>query len=347
MIKTIGSCLLACALFASSAAVVSAQPVLRASTYLPPTHYLSKFWQDVVDEMNVAADGAAMIKLYGSEALGKSTEQWEIVQEGLADISFTVSAPFYPSRLTLNSFIELPFVSQDAVTSNKVIQRLLEKDLLKSEFKGVVLLAAYNTPPAQLFSNKSLNEFADFNGLRIVGQGPVWTQTWSLLGAQGISMGWPDIYLALERGTIDAAPGNWAASKGWKWAEVAEYPVEIGIMGGFFNAVIANPNSWGSLPAEVRTKWMEILNGVPARIAVLANENEDFGRAYAREVGREIKEFPPAERQKVAENLLPIWEDWLERNEASGKPATEVYQTYLEVMKEEGEAVVMKLPGLF
>ena len=159
-------------------------------------------------------------------------------------------------------------------------------------------------------------------------------------------MGWPDIYLGLERGTIDAAPGNWAASKGWKWAEVAKHPVEIGIMGGFFNAVVANPKSWAALPAAVQTAWKKILSGAPARIAALANKHEDVGRKFARGLGRDIIEFAPAERQKVAQTLLPIWEDWAKRNKAAGKPVAEVYRTYVEVMKNAGEAVVMKLSGL-
>lgn len=348
MIKATRTILSALALTVLAAGTAFADPIIvKMSTYTPPTHYLTMFWTEVAKEMTEASDGKAIVEMYHSESLGKSTEQWEIVEEGLAEMSIAVSAIFYPNRLPASLFVELPFFSQDITTSVKVINKLIERDLLQDEFKTVKLLTAYATPPAQLFSNRHLTSVDDFKGLRVVGQGPVWTRTWSLLGAQGIAMGWPDIYLGLERGTIDAAPGNWAASKSWKWAEVAKYPTEIGIMGGFFNAVIMNQATWEKLPQDVQVSWAKILTEVPLRIAAIANESEEQGREFAREAGREIAQFPADQRQNMAHSLLPIWQDWLDRNKADGKPAEEIYKAYVEVMKEAGEPVVMQLPGLY
>jgi TRAP-type C4-dicarboxylate transport system substrate-binding protein len=326
------------------AAPTQAQPVqIKVSVYTPPAHYLTQFWLGVVKEMNDAAKGKAVAELYHSEALGKSTEQWDIVREGLADMSFNVSAIFYPARFPASMFVELPFFSQNVETSTKVIEALVERKLITQEFDEVRLLAAYNTPPAQLFSNRALGKLEDFKGLRVVGQGPVWTRTWTLLGAQGVAMGWPDIYLGLDRKTVDAAPGNWAASRGWKWAEVTRYPIEIGIMGGFFNACVVNHKSWEKLPPDVQASWSAILRAAPGRIAKLANENEDVGRKFAKDLGREIQVFAPAERERVATKLLPIWEEWYSRNEKLKRPAKQIYETYVEVMKASGEPVVMKL----
>ena len=329
-------------------AQVQAQPVqMKASVYTPPAHYLTQFWTGVVKEMNEAAKGKAVVELYPSEALGKSTEQWDIVREGLADMSFTVSASFYPARFPLSMFVELPFFSSNVDTSNKVIEALVKKKLILKEFELVKFLAAKNTPAAQVFNKKMDYNSVLLKGVLVVGPGPVWAGTWSRLGAQGVSMGWPDIYLALDRRTVDAAPGNWAASKGWKWAEVARYPTEIGIMGGFFNAAVVNKKSWNGLPPDVQAAWAKIMEGIPMRIAKVANDHEEFGRKYARELGREIHTFPLAEREKMAGKLLPIWQEWVARNEKANKPAKEIYMTYVEVMKSAGEPVVMKLPGLY
>lgn len=346
--KWLQGCALALSVLLMPHTSALAQPVrIKVSTYTPPAHYLTQFWTGVVKEMNDAAGGKAVAELYHSESLGKSTEQWQIVQEGLADVSVSVSAIFYPARFPLSMFVELPFFTRDIETSTKIIEQLISKGLITKEFEEVKLLTAYNTPPAQLFSNKPLAKVDDFRGLRVVGQGPVWTRTWSLLGAQGVALGWPDIYLALERKTVDAAPGNWAASRGWKWAEVVRHPVEIGIMGGFFNSVIANKASWEKLPPDVRASWTKIIEAAPAKIAKVANENEEVGRKFARDAGRTIATFPAAEREKLAEKLVPIWQDWMSRNDSAGKPAKEIYQVYVEEMKKAGEPVVIKLPGLY
>jgi len=51
------------------------------------------------------------------------------------------------------------------------------------------------------------------------------------------------------------------------------------------------------------------------------------------------------EVRRVAARLVPIWQDWVDRNEKAKKPAREMYRTYLDVMKKAGEPVVVKLPA--
>jgi len=330
------------------AAEKAGQPIhIKCSNYAPPGHWTNKVWNEVISKMNEASGGKVIVEYYHSASLGKSTEQWDIVVEGLADMSVSVSAIFYPARFPLSSFLELPFIYTNTEVGTGVLQELIKRKLILKEFEGVRFLTAHLTPPAQLFSNKMLSKVDDFKGMRIVGQGPVWTKTWSLLGAQSVAMEWPDIYLGLERKTVDAAPGNWVASKTWKWAEVAKYPTEMGIMGGFFNATIINNNSWNKIPPDVQAAWMKIFEEVPMRIAKVADENEDTGRKFAREAGKEIYTFPAVEKEKLGEKLLSIWQDWLNRNESAGKPAKEIYKTYVEVMKRVGSPVVMKIPGSF
>ena len=48
-------------------------------------------------------------------------------------------------------------------------------------------------------------------------------------------MNMQDVYLSLERGTLDAAANNWASVMGYRWVEVAKYPIEMNFMGGYFN----------------------------------------------------------------------------------------------------------------
>ena len=65
--------------------------------------------------------------------------------------------------------------------------------------------------------------------------------------------------------------------------------------------------------------------------------------------GREVIEFPLAEKEKLAQKLVVIWQDWLDEREAEGKGkrAKEIYKTYVEVMKRRGEPVLVKVPGLY
>lgn len=331
----------------SAAAQQGTKPVrMKMSSFTTPVHFMTGHLKEYARELSEASGGSVGVDYYGAEALGKATEQWDITREGLADLGM-FCAIYTPARFPLSMFVELPFFSASAQSSNKVVQALLAKKLINGEYKEVKLLSFFTTAPSQIFSNRKLEKLESFKGMRLTGMGPVWTRTWSLLGGQAVAMGWPDIYLALERGTIDAGTTNWAASKGWKWQEVAKHPVDISVMGGFFCGVLMNNESWGKLPPAAQARWTGLSEKYSMRFSKAYDDGDEEGKQAWRAAGREISVFPPAEKQRLAEKLLPIWQEWISRNEAAGKPAREMYRTYVEAIKRQGKPVVMKIPGLY
>jgi TRAP-type C4-dicarboxylate transport system substrate-binding protein len=341
-----GLCAAAAVPLAASAQQAKEPLRMKFSSFTTPAHFMTPLMQDYARELTNASGGSVAVEYYGAEALGKAVETWDIVREGLADIGL-FCAIYTPARFPLSLFVELPFFSPNAQTSNHVVQALLARKLINDEYKEVKLLTFYTTAPSQIFANKKLSRLEDFKGMRLTGIGPVWTRTWSLLGGQAVAMGWPDIYLSLQRGTIDAGTTSWAASKGWKWQEVAKYPTDIGIMGGFFCGKLMNNRSWNKLAPDVQSRWNEISAKYSMRFTKAYDEGDEDAKQAWRAAGREIVVFPVAEKQKLAEKLLPIWQEWVDRNEGAGKPAREIYRTYVASMKKQGQPVLMKLPGLY
>ena len=52
---------------------------------------------------------------------------------------------------------------------------------------------------------------------------------------------------------------------------------------------------------------------------------------------------------KIAKKVEVGWTNWIDKNEKKGKGegAKELYRTYVETMKNLGEPVYIKLPGLY
>lgn len=319
---------------------------MKLASFVPPAHFLTPHLEAFTKELADASGGTVAIDYYGAEALGKSTEAIDITVEGLADMALFCTI-YTPALFPLSSFIELPFFSTSAQTSSKVADALIEKGLIADEYTDFKLLVTSMTAPAQIFARKKLERLEDFKGLRLTGIGPIWTRTWSLLDGQAVSMGWPDIYLALERGTIDAATTNWAASISWNWPEVAAHPIDISIMGGFFCGIVMNNASWDGLSPDVQERWTEIAGRYSKRFSKSYDDGDSGAKEKWEKAGRTIHVFAQDEKQRLAEALLPIWQDWFDENEAKGRPAREMYLTYVETMKELGEPVIMKLPGVF
>jgi len=181
------------------------------------------------------------------------------------------------------------------------------------------------------------------------GFGPVWAKTWSNLGASMVSMGWQDINLGLERGTLDGVPSHWSGSAGAKWYEVADYPIQISLMGGYSSGVLMNRNAWNRLPPDVQAAWTKLSesNEIGMMWAKAVDDKEKDGRQAWKNAGKEIFEMPLAEKERIADRLVAVWKGWIDRNEADGKPAKEIYRTYVELMKKLGQPVLIKLPGLY
>jgi TRAP-type transport system periplasmic protein len=324
----------------------AAEPIrMKYSTFIGPAHPYAPVITAYLKELQAASKGTVIIDIHGAESLGKAAEHYDLVVEGLADIG-SVSAAYTPARFPLSSFGDLPFFSTSARASQDVIEALIQKKLITKEFEEVKLLFPTMSAPSQVFSNKPLNKVEDFKGLRVTCVGSIYNRTMAVLGAQCVTMGYPDVYLALERGTLDAAFIGWAGCKGYRLYEVAKYPVDIGFMGGFFNSLVMNKKSWSKLSPEVQAAWNKISEKYGMLGAAAIDEADEASTKVWADVNKKIVKFPAAEREKLARLAIPIWQDWIDRMEKAGKPGKEIYRTYLKVMQEKGHPVVVKIPGI-
>jgi TRAP-type C4-dicarboxylate transport system substrate-binding protein len=247
----------------------------------------------------------------------------------------------------MTPFLELPFVTTSSRLSYEIIQELLDKNLINSEFTEAQFLLATMNAPAQMFANKKLAKLEDFKGIRFLCMGPVWNKSMGLLGSQCVTMGMPDAYLGLQRGTLDGAANTVAVSLAFKWPEVVKYPTEVSFMGGYVNVFFMNKKSWSKLSPEVQAEWISISKKYGPKMAAVWDGSEDAAKITWEKLGKRVETFPAAEKEKMAKILEPVWLDWIDRMEKGGKPGKEIYQTYVKFMKKNKQPVVVKLPGLY
>jgi TRAP-type C4-dicarboxylate transport system substrate-binding protein len=277
--------------------------------------------------------------------LGKAAEQYDIVVEGMADLALTCCG-FSPSRFPLSLGVQLPFFSDSAQTGAKLLTEFQKRGFLDKEFGDVVYLFPTTTTPSQIFTNKKITKLADFKGLRIWGGASVFKEICDPLGATAVIMSTPDVYLALQRKTIDAAVNSWTTGvAAWKWHEVTKYAIDISIMSGWHCNVVMNKKSWEKVPADVRTKWKELFPKYTMKVAaVFDGVDAKMREKVIQAPGIELIEFPADEKQKLADLMIPAWKKWVEDN---GKQGQEMYKVYVETMKKIGKPVMVKLPGLY
>ena len=324
---------------------------LKFSAFFPEPNTAGPLVKEFCRRLEQASKGTVKVNIYWAGALGPAKEQLDIIRGGLADLA--LAYPVYnPASFQRSLFIELPLFASKGWIATKVVTELINRDLITDEFKtaGVQLLSAIGWPPSQLYSNKKIAQVEDFKGLRIWSSGPVMAKTCSLVGGSGITLTWADIYTGLERGTLDAFPSSWGSSVNLKLYEVTKYPVNIGFMGGYLGTLIMNKASWNKLSPDVQTAWRAVGKEFAADYARILDDLEEKKRQVWTDHGREVIEFPAAEKEKLAQKLVVVWQEWIDRGQKEGdkgKTAKEIYKTYAEIMNKVGQPVMVKIPGLY
>jgi TRAP-type C4-dicarboxylate transport system substrate-binding protein len=332
-------------IFLVSSGVAAEKPInLKFSAFYSEATAAGPLTKEFCRRLEDASEGKVKINIYWAGALGPCPQQFDLVRGGVADLALHYPL-FTASRFPLSLFIEMPFIADNGVSTTKVFQEMLKQGLVTNEFKEVKLVSALGYPPLHMFSNKELTKVEDFEGIRTwSGQGPILAQTWACVGATGVSLIWPEIYMGLERGTIDCFLTTWGSATGLKTYQVVKHPTEIGFMGGFLTTLIMNKEKWDKIPPDIQKKWNKAGEQFALDYAQILEDYELRDRKIWVEKGVTVDEFPASEKNRLAKKLLPVWQKWIDKN---GEPAKKIYQTYLDVMKKEGEQVFMQLPGLY
>jgi TRAP-type C4-dicarboxylate transport system substrate-binding protein len=128
---------------------------------------------------------------------------------------------------------------------------------------GVRILAMYPFPAQVLFCRQPFTSLADLRGRRIRTFGNSLVDFYTALGAQPVSIGFPEVYSALERGVVDCAITGSGSGAAARWPEVATHISDL-------------PVSWAVAAYVVNLAWF--------------NRQEPAVRALIEETFREISD---------------------------------------------------------
>ena len=178
------------------------ETVLKAITYAP----LSKFEDSMVifkkwvDKVNAAGKGNLRVELLGGPEVFPVSDQMNALSKGLVDVvmTFSVHTPIVPEVDTTG----LSDITPTEERSNGYLA-LLDKAHEKMNVKVIGRTATHSG--FYIFSKQPIRKLDDFKGVKIrshSGYDPLFKK----VGAVPIGMAISEIYGALERGVVTAAP---------------------------------------------------------------------------------------------------------------------------------------------
>jgi tripartite ATP-independent transporter DctP family solute receptor len=199
------------AIAAAASTVAFAQTVLKAADVHPPGYPTVVAVENMGKKLEAATNGRLKIQMFPNSVLGGEKEMIEQTQVGAIQILRTSLGPIGPVVPEVNVF-NMPFVFRDpahmrAVVDGPIGQELLDK--VSASPARLIGLAWMDGGSRSLYTKKAVRKPEDLKGQKIRMMGnPLFVDTMNAMGGNGISMGYGEVFTALQTGVIDGAENN-------------------------------------------------------------------------------------------------------------------------------------------
>lgn len=162
-------------------------------------------------KLEKATGGRIKFQMFPGSVLGGEKEMIEQTQVGAIQLLRTSLGPVGPVVPEVDVF-NMPFVFRDvshmrAVIDGPIGQELLDK--ITASPARMVGLAWMDSGSRSLYTKKPVRKPEDLKGQKIRMMGnPLFVDTMNAMGGNGISMGYGEVFSALQTGVIDGAENN-------------------------------------------------------------------------------------------------------------------------------------------
>ncbi len=162
-------------------------------------------------KLEAATKGRLSIRMFPGATLGNEKEMIEQAQVGaiqIVRISVGAVGPVVPD---VNAF-NMPFIFRDEAHMRRVIDGPIGEEILAKVTASPARLVGLGWMDAgtrNLYTKKAIRGPADLKGLKIRMMGnPLFVETMNAMGGNGISMGFGELFSALQTGVVDGAENN-------------------------------------------------------------------------------------------------------------------------------------------
>jgi len=295
---------------------------LKFGHVAPPFHGQSKGCDAFADYVKEKTNGSIEIKTFPFGQLGGETSLAEQVQSGtleMASVTTAVLQNFIPEM----AVVDLPFVFPDRKTAYAVLD---DPEVQKKIFgylpaKGFVGVGWTENEFRDVTNSKrEIRKPEDLKGLKIrVMNSPVYIDTFKQLGASPTDLPFPEIYSALQNGTIDAQENPLLTSILIKATEITKFVTKTGhILTECI--IIVNSDLWKKLSPENQKIFYEA-----GALAIKVNREVDVQlmnklpqsglsvEEYCKKNDIKVVELSPQEREAFKVSMTKVWDKYREK----------------------------------
>ncbi|WP_372395723.1 TRAP transporter substrate-binding protein [Azospirillum sp. HJ39] len=263
--------------------------------------------QKFADIVEAKSGGKIKVKLFPGGTLGGDVQTVSALQGGIVEMS-VMNAGILVSQAKEFALVDLPFLFNSAAEADTLLDGPVGEQLMaKLPEKGIVGLGFWDLGFRNLTNNRHpVKAAADIAGLKIrVIQTPIYIDIFKSLGANPVPMAFPELYGALETGTVDGQENPAKTIELTKFNEVQKY---MTITRHIYNpqSLIVSKKFWDTLNADEKSLFQSAAAEATVFQRKLSREQEADALASLKAKGMTIDELPADELAKIRDKVKPV-----------------------------------------
>lgn len=316
----------AAALVAGAASAADPIKLRLGQSVSPRAHINVQIFAPWTKKVTAESKGTVDLELFAGGKLGGNKQSYDVVKSGVADIMYMPTA-YFPAKFPKSSVVGIPFNVEKSIYGSQALWAMYKNGILADEYKEFRIVALFCYPEMQIHSSFPVHKLEDIQGIKFGATSKVGTEILAALGAIPVSLSFPKVYQAMNRGLTKGELVQWTGMQPLRLWEVAKYHTEIRLGGSSTVLIAMNKGSYAKLPAA-------------GKAAIDANSGEAFTKKlgvfwdHVNVTGRELvakqkdnKIFgmPEAEKKRWYAKIKGIEAEWV-KSVPDGAKVLKVYR---------------------
>ena len=286
--------------------------VMKASDVHPLGYPTVEAVQNMGKKLEKATNGRLSIQMYASMQLGGEKEAIEQAQVGAIQFARVSVGALGPVIDELNVF-NMPYLFRNTAHMQKVIdgpigQELMDK-VTNNPKAGLVALCWMDAGARSLYdTKKAIRNIDDLKGMkfRVMGN-PMFVDMMNALGGNGVSMGYDQVFNALQTGVVDGAENNPPSFVFDNHYQVAKfYTLDEHLI--VPEMLVFSKKTWDTLSKEDQALLVKFGREAQLEERVLWDKYEKDAMDKARAAGIQIIEI--ADKKPFQAAVKPVWDKY-------------------------------------
>jgi tripartite ATP-independent transporter DctP family solute receptor len=300
------------AAFASSAPAQQ-KLVLKASDVHPEGYPTVTAVENLGKKLSAATSGRITVQMYPSMQLGGEKEAIEQAQVGAIAIARVSVGALGPVVDDLNVF-NLPYVFRNTEHMQHVIDGQIGQDLLDKVTnggKGLVGLCWMDAGARNFYDTKKpIKTMADLKGMKVRVMGnPMFVDMANSMGANGVPMGYDQVFSSLQTGVIDGAENNPPSFVFDNHYQVAKfYTVDEHLI--VPEMVVFSKKVWDSMSKDDQALLVKFSKEAQQEERKLWDVYEKQALDKAKTAGITITQVSAADKKVFQDAVKPVWDKY-------------------------------------